>query len=260
MKITLALALLSTLLLAMACQPIQAPASSEEAMPLAGTMWLLTDLDGEAVPPEITVTAMFMEDGSLGGSSGCNNYSTSYTVEGQSLTIDPMIASTMMMCPEPVMQVESAYTTALINVATYEISGDALVLSDAGGAALLAFRAQSQDLAGTSWNVVSYNNGNQAVVSVLEGSELTAMFDGDGMVAGSAGCNNYNGSYEIDGEQISIGPLASTRKMCPDPAVMEQEAQFLAAMQTAATFQLEGSTLRFRTADDAMAVNFTAAE
>lgn len=259
MKITLLVVLLSTLLLMNACQPIQPPADAGAGQ-VQDTVWVLSELGGESVAAEITVTAMFGEDGRLAGSSGCNNYSTSYTVDGQSMTIDPMIMSTMMMCPEPIMEVETDYLAALPNVAGFEVSGDTLVLSDSDGVTLASFRAQSQELAGTAWDVISYNNGNQAVVSVIAGTELTATFDEEGTVAGSAGCNNYMGSYEVDGDQISIGPLASTRMMCPDEQVMEQEMQFLAAMESAATYSVEGSRLQFRTADGAMAVNLQAAE
>ena len=48
------------------------------------------------------------------GSAGCNNYITSYTVDGNNLTIG-MAAVTMMFCAEPegVMEQEAAYLAAL---------------------------------------------------------------------------------------------------------------------------------------------------
>ena len=259
MKLTLALMILSALLLVTACQPVMAP-MDDGASQLAGTSWILTESGGEAIPAGVTVTATFGEDGSLSGKSGCNNYNTSYEVDGQSLTISPQIMTTMMMCPDPAMQVEMAYTQALPNVASYEISGDTLVLSDASGAVLLTFSAQSQELAGTSWSVLSYNNGNQAVVSILAGTELTVNFEDNGNVGGIGGCNGYFGPFKTDGDQISIGPLAMTGKMCPDEAVMEQEMLFLQALESAATFQVDGSMLGLRTADDAMAVNLAPAK
>ena len=58
----------------------------------------------------------------------------------------------------------------------------------------------------------------------------------------------------MDGNKITIGPLASTMMMCDSPAqIMEQEAQYLAALQSAATYQIEGNVLELRTADDAIA-------
>jgi len=44
---------------------------------------------------------------------------------------------------------------------------------------------------------------------------------------------------------------------CSEPAgVMEQEAQYLAALQSAATYQIEGNVLQLRTKDDALAAIF----
>ena len=96
--------------------------------------------------------------------------------------------------------------------------------------------------------------------SILEGTEMTAIFDEDGTLSGSAGCNNYVTGYTTDGSQISIGPAASTMMLCPEPeGIMEQEAAYLAALATAATYSINGQVLEMRTADDAMAVRFEVA-
>jgi heat shock protein HslJ/uncharacterized lipoprotein YbaY len=115
----------------------------------------------------------------------------------------------------------------------------------------------SQELAGSSWEVVSYNNGREAVVSVIIGTEITANFGEDGQLTGNAGCNNYFGPYEVDGENISMGPFGTTRMACQEPeGVMEQESEYLAALETAATYKIEGLTMNMRTADGATVANF----
>ncbi len=43
-------------------------------------------------------------------------------------------------------------------------------------------------------------------------------FSEDGRVSGNASCNRLFGSYELDGEALSFGPLGTTRMFCPDPA------------------------------------------
>jgi heat shock protein HslJ len=46
-------------------------------------------------------------------------------------------------------------------------------------------------------------------------------------------------------------------KMCNDPeGVMDQESQFLAALESAATYKIEGTRLELRTADGALAADF----
>jgi heat shock protein HslJ len=48
--------------------------------------------------------------------------------------------------------------------------------------------------------------------------------------------------------------------MCSEPeGIMEQEAQYLAALETAATYQIQSDRMEMHTADGALAVNFAAA-
>lgn len=251
---------LAVALMATACQPIQRPPSAAPAAPagsnpLAGTRWLLTELSGQPALADVSVTASFAADGSLSGSGGCNSYSTTYSVDGSSLTVSPQIAATMMACPDPVMNQETAYFQALTSVATFAIDGETLTLSGADGAALAVFRAQSQSLGGTNWTITGFNNGKQAVVSPMLGSEITLSFAADGTVSGNSGCNNYSGTYTAADGAITIGPLASTMKMCVDEAVMTQEAQYLAALASSVTYSINGTLLTTRSAQDEMAIN-----
>jgi heat shock protein HslJ len=86
----------------------------------------------------------------------------------------------------------------------------------------------------------------------LTGSEITAEFtpatgSEDSMVAGTAGCNTYRGTYvvltrTVGRNRFEIGPLATTRMACDQP-LMEQESLFLAAMEAATDYRIEGFTL-----------------
>lgn len=247
------LTIVAGLLLA-ACVPVPGAAVA----PLADTSWVLATLNGQAALSDTQVTIRF-EDGQLGGTDGCNRYSTSYTVDGAQIKLDKNIVSTMMACAEPIMAQAAAYITVLTEAATYKIEGGQLMLLDAGGKALATFEPQSTDLSGTAWVVTGYNNGQQAVVSVIAGTELTADFGADGALSGSAGCNRYTATYEAAGTSLKIGPVGSTRMACADPAgAMTQEMQFLQALETAATYRLDGGRLELRTADGALAVTFIA--
>lgn len=114
---------------------------------LTGTEWTATMVNNgrEAVTNVLegtTITAVFTEDGKLNGSAGCNNYMTGYTIDGQTITIDPP-ATTRKLCPEPegVMDQEAAFTTMLSQAATYSINGNALELRTAEGALIVSFTA-----------------------------------------------------------------------------------------------------------------------
>ena len=237
-----------------ACTP-SAPLAGGQAN-LTGLVWGLSSMADKPVTAEAGITILFTSGGKVTGSSGCNQYAGTYTTSGQNLQISPT-TSTMMACPPEIMDQESAYIKALGDVQTYAVSEDRLALKDRSGKDVLIYKAQSQDLAGTSWVVTAYNNGKQAVTSVLSGTTLTAEFGKDGNLSGSSGCNTYNGAYKVNGSQITIGPLASTRMACADPAgVMDQEMQYLSALQSAATYQIQGNTLELRTQDGALAADF----
>ncbi len=116
----------------------------------------------------------------------------------------------------------------------------------------------ASDLKGTSWQATGYSDGSQGLNDVLSGTTLTANFGEDGTLSGNSGCNDYNGPYKVTGNQIGIGPLASTKKACSDPAgVMDQEAQFLAALGNAEVFVIDGNTLELREVDGTVMAKFT---
>jgi heat shock protein HslJ len=224
---------------------------------LDNTRWYLVSLADEPALPDVDVTIQF-ENGDMSGTDGCNWYSGSYQVRDGRWRIDGEITSTLMACSEPIMEQAQAYMAALRGASRYQIEDQQLTLLDASGKALLTFAAQSQELAGTSWIVTNYNNGEQAVVGVLAGSQLTVEFDADGGLSGSAGCNRYTATYVAQEQSLSIGPVASTRMMCAEPAgVMEQEAQFLKALETVATYRIDGGRLELRTADGALALSLS---
>jgi heat shock protein HslJ len=100
-----------------------------------------------------------------------------------------------------------------------------------------------------------YNNGKGGFQSGLADVEVTSIFDDQGKVFGNGGCNSYSATYTVDGNSIEISPVVSTRKAC-EQAIMEQEAAYFKALESAATFKIDGNRLQMRTAEDASAVEF----
>ncbi|MFB2895229.1 META domain-containing protein [Aerosakkonemataceae cyanobacterium BLCC-F50] len=95
--------------------------------------------------------------------------------------------------------------------------------------------AQSSPLKG-SWRL-----GNMALLDLptpmVPSQELTANF-ANGRISGSGGCNRFMGSYEIQGDRLTINQLASTFKACEEP-IMTQESKYLKALQGAQRFELD---------------------
>lgn len=253
-RIRLAAAIMAVSIAFAACAAVP-PAADPPA--LQDTAWVLAELPGRTLVPGSSVTMRF-EDGRASGSDGCNRYGISYSTAGSKFTVEPGGIATQMACAPEVMQQASAFMASLTGAQAYRVEAGQLRLLGADGAVLARFAPQPEGLAGTAWHVTGYNNGRQAVVSVLMGTELTMEFSADGRVAGSAGCNRYTGSFKQDGKSLSFGPAAATRRMCVEPeGVMEQEQQFLEALETVATARQEADRLEMRTADGALAATLS---
>lgn len=195
------------------------------------------------------ITALFRADGTLTGSSGCNQYTAGYTTTGSSIKITPGI-STMMACAPAVMEQESRYFSLMAGATTYSASGDTLLLFDSKGNAILAYKQPMENpvtpsaqapVIGT-WDLLTYNNGNNAMVSVLLGSNISAVFTPDGKIAGSSGCNEYSGLYSLHGKTLGITQVKSTKMAC-EPGIMTQENQYLALLTKVSTYEMNGDQM-----------------
>ena len=129
-------------------------------------------------------------------------------------------------------------------VAAARIVGGELTLLDEKDAELLRFREASP--LGT-WEVTAFLQGD-GVSSLVEGSRITATFAEGGKLSGSAGCNDYSGTFTLGSRTLTIDDVSATELACEIPAgVMEQEQAFLAALPRTARYTLEGRSLTLLT-------------
>ena len=239
-----------------AAPTVPSPTGTTEG--LVGPIWLATEVHGRPLVPGTTISAHFGADGTLSGSDGCNHYTGGYTVSGGTIRVDESLASTLMACDPEIMDQARAYVDVLKSAPGFTVEGDRLVLTGEDGAVAVSFAIQDLALVDGTWTVTGYNDGQEAVTSVLEGTHLTATFAADGPMTGAAGCNSFHGTFTSSGDTLAIGPLAVTQMACTDPpGVMKQESRLLAALESAATYAIEGDVLQIRTADEALAVTFT---
>lgn len=217
---------------------------------IEGVTWRLVSLPGHDLGtlggPGRQVTVRF-EAGRVQGFSGCNRFMGGYTVDRDHLTLG-QLAGTLMACPGAGMAVESAFKASLAGTLRYAIADNRLTLTPASGAPLLFDLEPTATLEGVKWEVSGFNNGRQAVVGTVTGTTLTLSFQ-SGNVTGSSGCNTYRASYKTDGKRIFIGPVAVTRMTCDGKGVMEQEREFLAALETAKKWTIESGMLDVHRAD-----------
>ena len=66
-------------------------------------------------------------------------------------------------------------------------------------------------------------------------------------VSGSGGCNRFTGSYELHGDQLTFGKMASTMMACPEG--LDAESMFLAALGRVNQWKFAGEELEL--SDDA---------
>lgn len=228
------------------------------AMTIEGPIWRLTSLDGldpgmlrGAMRP---VTARF-NAGRIDGFSGCNSFFGAYTIDGDRVVIGSL-GGTMMACPDAPMAVETAVKRALAGTFRYTLADRHLTL-DAGAAPVMVFQMEPAPvLEGAAWKVTGFNNGRQAVVSPLPGTTLSLTFKG-GTVAGFGGCNSFRAKYTATADRVVIGPAAATRKLCMGEGVMQQEREFLAAVEAATTWAFDGRLLDMHRADGERALTAT---
>lgn len=113
-----------------------------------------------------------------------------------------------------------------------------LAVSACGGGS-----GEQAQLQGTSWLLVSY-----AGTPSLSEFTPTLHFEAD-VINGNAGCNDYGGGYEINGDEIQFDALYATEMFCMvSEEQMVQESSYLQMLGDAQSFSLDGSSLTILTA------------
>jgi putative lipoprotein len=127
---------------------VQVTAPTKTSGPkLHGTYWSLVELNGSRAAPGMGRTQPYIrlhcEQGRFEGSSGCNGVTGTYLLERTALQFNPS-ATTLMMCPQALMEQEQGLIAALKATSSYKIEGDMLELSN-GTAVVARFQALAKN-------------------------------------------------------------------------------------------------------------------
>jgi len=82
----------------------------------------------DEVLPDASITLSFEREGSLGGTSGCNRYSTTFQTEPSGELTIRAVATTQMECAAETMYQERAYLGAFGDVTAFDVGAGKLQL------------------------------------------------------------------------------------------------------------------------------------
>jgi len=225
---------------------------------LIGTKWILSKIHGDSLSPESIVILHLEKGGIASGFSGCNSYSGGYEFVGEKVIFSEL-QSTDTVCSPQIAKTEEEYLNTLAASDAYAERGIQLELLDGAGEIAMIFEPfVHTDLRGSSWLAEEFSDGAGSTVSLLPDTEISANFDDDGLLSGSASCNGYSASYDVTNGLINIEALVMTEMYCMEPeSIMDQETQYLAALANAAAYFNVSDRLVLLDDADALLVSFT---
>jgi heat shock protein HslJ len=94
------------------------------------------------------------------------------------------------------------------------------------------------ELENVAWTLIELDG---AAIAANSHSVPTITFTSkDHRAQGFAGCNRFFGGYQLNGSQLQVGPLATTRMACPEG---NSESALLQALQETASWRIDGRKL-----------------
>ena len=237
---------------------------SSQQYPLENVLWTLVAMNGDDNLVGQPTTALFEPGtepgkGGVGGAAMCNHYAASYTQDQQNLEIGNLV-TTLMSCPDDVLQAESAYLETLVAAQSYQIFGTTLVVISEKG--ILTYSANRTPLEGTYWRLNSMGTIESPTIP-SQGADFVAQFvpktgGPAGLVIGSTGCNDYNAPYLANLTELRVGLPSLTNNTGCGPDFWEQEQQFFLGLNAASTYRILGNTLQIPYDEGRQALTFTA--
>lgn len=107
----------------------------------------------------------------------------------------------------------------------------------------------AQPLANTKWVLTGFtDNGKENKVS--NSRAFIKFDDSKKSVGGNGSCNSFGGSYTLDGNNLSVSKVFSTKMFCQD--VQKTEDSFLRLLETASRYEIKGDHLTIYNAQGAI--------
>jgi copper homeostasis protein (lipoprotein) len=112
-------------------------------------------------------------------------------------------------------------------------------------------------LENTSWKLTRLND-NPISAPVKQREAFFLLDPANHRVSGSGGCNRLMGSYELKGDELKFGRMASTMMACPEG--MDTEQAFLKSLGQVSKWKISGQSLELSDSDGKVLAQFEARE
>lgn len=218
---------------------------------LVGTAWKLILWNGHSPLEDSTITIAFAK-GEISGHAGRRDYVGTYIAGGDGIRVTSLGARGVARKPDSQSLVvqEGQYTTNLSMATDYRLSDGRLEIFTAPGDVLI-YEPLPDDAdirhEGITWTLTEIIIRDD-VSSPIPGTTIAAYFE-NGKISGTAGCNQYFGSYTIV-NGILIEDLSATEMACPEPdSIMQQEAQYLNILRDVMSYTILENQLTLITGD-----------
>ena len=238
-------------------------ASAEVTMPatagIEGTKWQLVEVSNEPVSPMAGEKRPYIlldsAQKKATGFAGCNNFFSSYEIDGVALKFGP-VGSTRMSCPDLQLSLETAFLNALDQTSGWEIKDDVLLFLDGDDVLARFTKEDYSEITGTVWQWVQtlYNDDRKAVPA--DPKNYTIQFREDGTLNVKADCNQKGGTYATSAEEkrFSIEITHSTMAACPEGSL---EDEFVRALSAAAIYFIKDGDLYIDQKYDSGTIRFS---
>jgi heat shock protein HslJ/membrane-bound inhibitor of C-type lysozyme len=92
-------------------------------------------------------------------------------------------------------------------------------------------QSAATDLGHTTWQLVNFKGMDGTIVTADDKSKYTISFEPGGSVSARIDCNRGRGTWKSSGNnQLTLGPMAVTRAMCPPGSLFDRLTRDLGAV------------------------------
>ena len=205
--------------------------------------WELSILEGNQIGVNQPIYLELTKDNKVSGYVGCNRVTGSFSIENETQIRFNQLASTRMACSPSAMELEHKVLELLNTTDNFTIDKGKLMLNIGRRAPLAVFvEMNDNEIVNKYWKLIKLD-GQEVKMLANQEREQYFTLRSDSSISGFAGCNNFNGQYELSpGNKIKFNQnMAMTMRACPDLDIDESAMMQVFALTN--NYTIKGDTL-----------------